>query len=415
MKFGSQNGHLVHPVYPTPSADLSRFAPLPAKSNNYTQEMRQLIRSTHDNKENLPNPGPTMALKASGFDRNLSKNPSHKTGSNSRRAPLAFLSMQDALKPLQQTNAYVNLKGSFLKGACEANSKITLPKRPTFIPLDPHGLRTPQPKVETPSFPRPTHPQLGSLQQYISSIFSHYKTNASKNKSHSLMVPEVWRADCVQKIKIIESVFNLCTFFNLRSRTFFTANNIFDRFVNHPTTPRSQDLSLAALTAFFMAAKFEEIYPPSINDVCQALDNQFAPATVFETEGRILTLLEFNFLYVCPLDVMELIATQWNVSEPAVIQTGILLLSLFCFDDSIDGHNTLKLAIFALSVAHRLERGQPLPRGEFVLSSDDTSRFLRRMKRFLGQMDLQRVTCFDTKQKERFGRIMGFVFDKVPS
>lgn len=412
MKFGSQNGHAF---LPAPPADHLRPGPLPAKSNNYTQEMRQLIRSTYDNKENFPNPTPVLALKASGIDRTLTKNPSQKAGSNPRRVPLAFHSMQDALKPLQPSNGYANLKGSFLKGTCEPNTKITLPKRPTFLPLDPHGLRTPQPKAEAPILLRSVQPQLGSLQQYIPSIYSHYKTNASKNKSHSLMTPEVWRADCAQKLKIIETVFNLCTFFKLRSRTFFTANNIFDRFVNHPTTPRSQDLSLAALAAFFMAAKFEEIYPPSINDVCQALDNQYTSGAVFETEGRILSLLEFNFLYVCPLDVMELIATQWGVSDPAVLQTGAFLLSLFCFDDSIDGHNTLKLAIFALSVAHKLEKEQPLVRGEGVLGSEDASRFLRRLKRVLLQMDVQRVTCFDSKQRERFAMVRGFVFDKIPS
>lgn len=418
MKLFVQNGNATHP-YPfadgikeTAVPEFSRQQVPLSRPGSLSQDMRVLIRSYCENKENIPNQGlsglPTRPVcpEAKAGRQSMNRNaPSQK------RTGLSICSTQDTLNKTMQSMR----PASFLKLPTNPPSRTSLSRKPVATPSHSSSLApTCQPAPHPPT-PLPTS-GLGPLQQYIPSILSHYKSTASKNKSLPKMASAETRQHSNLKIKIFETIFNFCTYFSLRPRTFFTTNNIYDRytaFLDLTQNRGQENPTLVALASFFIAAKFEEIYPPQINEVCRVLNNRFTPHMVFEMESRILSVLDFNFVYVCPLDAMELIATQWDANVPEVLNTGTVLLSLFCFENCIDGHNVFKLAVFALSVAQRVVREMCLPRAENVVSSEECHGFLRSLKSIFDSLEQNSVGCFEARHKDRLAKLRGFVFDKA--
>lgn len=414
MKLFVQNGNATHP-YPfldgmkeTAAPEFSRQPTPLSRPGSLSQDMRALIRSVCENKENIPNQGfsglPTRPVCP---ETNIGRQSLSRNAPSQKRTGLSLTSIQDALNKTMQSMR----PASFLKPPTNPPIRTSLNRKPLTTPNHPS---TPSAQIQTV-----THtpaPALGPLQQYIPSILSHYKSTALKNKSVQKMSFANARQHSNLKIKIFETIFNFCTYFSLRPRTFFTTNNIYDRytaFLESNQNGGQENPTLIALASFFIAAKFEEIYPPQINEVCRVLNNRFTPQMVFEMESRILSVLDFNFVYVCPLDAMELIATQWDANVPEVLNMGTVLLSLFCFENCIDGHNVFKLAVFSLSVAQRLVREMYLPKAENVVSSEECHGFLRSLKAIFEALEHNSVGCFETRHKDRLAKLRGFVFDKA--
>jgi hypothetical protein len=251
------------------------------------------------------------------------------------------------------------------------------------------------------------------LQQYIPTILNHYKVNSSKNKIDAHSISENWRHKNIQKVKLFEIIFNFCTYFGLKSRTFFTANNIFDRVMHSSDAFRNESMTLTALAAFFMAAKYEEIYPPAIGDVCKLLHDKYTKESILEMESKILLVIQFNMVYVSPLDAMELIANQWDIKCPDVLQMATFVISVFCFDISIDIHNLFKLAIFALSTSMRITKDQFLFKADSSLSSEENYHFLKAQKKIIALIEEQKIVCFSSQHGSKFQRLKSYVLDKI--
>jgi len=84
--------------------------------------------------------------------------------------------------------------------------------------------------------------------------------------------------------------------FNLLPETFFLAVNIVDHYLSVAQVARSQ-LQLVGVTAMLIASKYEEIYPPEVNDYVFVTDNTYSRDEILEKEGEILNTLNFNLTY----------------------------------------------------------------------------------------------------------------------
>jgi hypothetical protein len=84
--------------------------------------------------------------------------------------------------------------------------------------------------------------------------------------------------------------------FNLLPETFFLACNILDHYLSVAQVARSQ-LQLVGVTSMLIASKYEEIYPPEVNDYVFVTDNTYTRDEILEKEGEILNTLNFNLTY----------------------------------------------------------------------------------------------------------------------
>ena len=78
--------------------------------------------------------------------------------------------------------------------------------------------------------------------------------------------------------------------YKLVSETLFLAVNYIDRFLSCEVAPRRK-LQLVGITCMLVAAKYEEIYAPQIEDFCYITDNTYTREEVLAMEQQVSTCL----------------------------------------------------------------------------------------------------------------------------
>lgn len=81
--------------------------------------------------------------------------------------------------------------------------------------------------------------------------------------------------------------------YRLQTETLFLAVNYIDRFLSFMSVQRSK-LQLVGTACMFLAAKYEEIYPPDISEFCYITDDTYTKKQVLKMEQIILDVLDFE-------------------------------------------------------------------------------------------------------------------------
>lgn len=83
--------------------------------------------------------------------------------------------------------------------------------------------------------------------------------------------------------------------FKMRMETLFIAISIMDKYLekNHI---RKEIFQLVATTSLFIAAKYEEIYPPSLDDFVYICADTYTKPDIIEMESLILDELQFGLV-----------------------------------------------------------------------------------------------------------------------
>ena len=99
--------------------------------------------------------------------------------------------------------------------------------------------------------------------------------------------------------------------FKLRPATLFMAINIVDRYLELTTDSISKSkYQLFGITCLFIAAKYEEIYPPGLGDFVYVCADTYSAYQILEMEGVILNRLNFNLVYTSCLQLFGIYAEE---------------------------------------------------------------------------------------------------------
>lgn len=128
---------------------------------------------------------------------------------------------------------------------------------------------------------------VGSLDEFTENLKTLEKTPL-KNMNH-------WYSEKAHKV-IVEWLFETCNIFKFFDDTIHYAVSYFERFMGVKFVPHSQ-LTLIASVCLWIAAKFNEIYPPQLNDIIRLLNNICVKTdfdTIVSLECEILCALNFE-------------------------------------------------------------------------------------------------------------------------
>lgn len=92
---------------------------------------------------------------------------------------------------------------------------------------------------------------------------------------------------------MIEWVIDVHRKFRLTPEALYVAVYIIDQYLSKKHLQKSQ-LHLLGVSTLIIASKYEEIYPPSLNDFLAVSENKFTKQMVLKMEKDILTALNFN-------------------------------------------------------------------------------------------------------------------------
>ena len=93
----------------------------------------------------------------------------------------------------------------------------------------------------------------------------------------------------------------------LKQETLYLCINIFDRFIQKLNTTKIilPDLNKIAVTCLFISSKYEEIYPPYLNDFLQIFKLKYRKHDLLLTEQVIISELNFEILIVYPITFLK--------------------------------------------------------------------------------------------------------------
>ncbi|KAK9460188.1 cyclin-like protein [Lipomyces oligophaga] len=103
---------------------------------------------------------------------------------------------------------------------------------------------------------------------------------------------------------LVDWLVEVHTKFRLLPETLFLAVNIVDRFLSLRVVGLDK-LQLVGITGLFIAAKYEEVFSPSIQNFIYVVDSGYTEEEMLKAETYILKILEFNLSYPNPMNFLR--------------------------------------------------------------------------------------------------------------
>lgn len=102
--------------------------------------------------------------------------------------------------------------------------------------------------------------------------------------------------------------------YKLQTETLYLAINYIDRFLSYMSVVRAK-LQLVGTAAMFIAAKYEEIYPPDVSEFVYITDDTYSKRQVIRMEVLILKVLDFDLSVPTPYTFITALSIANRLSE----------------------------------------------------------------------------------------------------
>ena len=91
--------------------------------------------------------------------------------------------------------------------------------------------------------------------------------------------------------------------FDLKQQTLYLALIYLNEYASqHEIT--KHEYQLVGISCLWIASKYEEIYPPRMQNYVQVTDSCYTISELKAMEGKILLALKFNLTYTTPLQIL---------------------------------------------------------------------------------------------------------------
>lgn len=152
--------------------------------------------------------------------------------------------------------------------------------------------------------------------------------------------------------------------FRLLPETLFLAINIMDRFMSVEVV-QIDKLQLLATGSLFIAAKYEEVFSPSVKNYAYFTDGSYTEEEILEAEKYILTILNFDMNYPNPMNFLRRIskADDYDVQLRTL---GKYLLEVTIVDHKFIGILPSLCSAAAMYIARLILKKDPVWNGNLI-------------------------------------------------
>lgn len=140
--------------------------------------------------------------------------------------------------------------------------------------------------------------------------------------------------------------------FKLLPETLYLSINLMDRFLSKELVQVDR-LQLLATGSLFIAAKYEEVYSPSIKNYAYVTDGAFSEDEILGAERFILEILNFNMSYPNPMNFLRRIskADDYDVNTRTI---GKYLLEITVIDHKFIGYLPSLCSAASMFISRRM-------------------------------------------------------------
>ncbi|ODV64717.1 A/B/D/E cyclin [Hyphopichia burtonii NRRL Y-1933] len=152
--------------------------------------------------------------------------------------------------------------------------------------------------------------------------------------------------------------------FRLLPETLFLAINIMDRFMSLEVV-QIDKLQLLATGSLFIAAKYEEVFSPSVKNYAYFTDGSYTEDEILQAEKYILTILDFELNYPNPMNFLRRIskADDYDVQSRTL---GKYLLEITIMDYKFIGMLPSLCSASAMYIARLILGKDPVWNGNLI-------------------------------------------------
>ncbi|XP_045592535.1 G2/mitotic-specific cyclin-A [Procambarus clarkii] len=129
--------------------------------------------------------------------------------------------------------------------------------------------------------------------EYAADIYQYLKEAEVCHKPRANYMSKQTDITASMRWILVDWLVEVAEEYSLHTETLYLAVSYIDRFLSHMSVKRDK-LQLVGTTAMFIAAKYEEIYPPDVGQFAYITDNTYKVGQILRMEHLILKVLSFD-------------------------------------------------------------------------------------------------------------------------
>ncbi|XP_053684479.1 G2/mitotic-specific cyclin-A [Sabethes cyaneus] len=203
--------------------------------------------------------------------------------------------------------------------------------------------------------PRNDRDRFFEVEEYQSDILSYLREAEKQHRPKPAYMKKQPDINHSMRTILVNWLVEVSEEYRLQSETLCLAISYIDRFLSYMSVVRGK-LQLVGTAAMFIAAKYEEIYPPDVGEFVYITDDTYTKTQVLRMEQLILKVLGFDLsvpttlvfttvycvmndvpdkvkymcMYLCELSLLD--ADPYLTYLPSQIAAGALALSRYALD-----------------------------------------------------------------------------------
>eukprot|EP00696_Hemimastix_kukwesjijk_P008155 gnl/Hemi2/20314_TR6735_c0_g1_i1.p1 gnl/Hemi2/20314_TR6735_c0_g1~~gnl/Hemi2/20314_TR6735_c0_g1_i1.p1 ORF type:complete len:429 (-),score=172.63 gnl/Hemi2/20314_TR6735_c0_g1_i1:261-1547(-) len=136
------------------------------------------------------------------------------------------------------------------------------------------------------------NPQLCA--EYVLDVYNHLRSTEQRLRPCATYMDTRQRdITATMRAILVDWLVEVAEEYRLSSDTLYLAVHLIDRFLSLTPVVRGR-LQLVGITCALIAAKYEEIYPPTIDDFVYISDNTYSRDEIIQMESFVVNVLEFR-------------------------------------------------------------------------------------------------------------------------
>ncbi|KAF7997852.1 hypothetical protein HCN44_009250 [Aphidius gifuensis] len=246
------------------------------------------------------------------------------------------------------------------------------------------------------------------IEEYRADIFNYLKIAETQHRPKPGYMKKQPDITYSMRAILVDWLVEVAEEYRLHSETLYLAVSYIDRFLSYMSVVRAK-LQLVGTAAMFIAAKYEEIYPPDVGEFVYITDDTYSKKQVLRMEHLILRVLSFDLTVPTPLPFLRDYCITNNLSDKILYLAQYLCeLSMLEADPYLQ-YLPSHLAAAAIAVARHTLQEEAWPH-ELELSSGYSFNQLRQCisylsKTFSNAPNIQQQAIQDKYKSPKYGHV----------
>ncbi|GMF13468.1 unnamed protein product [Phytophthora lilii] len=216
----------------------------------------------------------------------------------------------------RHTSSTTTSTASLIRSSSSIINRMTRPLSPTKPAIGSFGLMDkPSPMVDIipPTLEREEDHDIDSEDKndptacwhYAEDITKYHLETEKERKTSSSYMTRQSDINAKMRAILVDWLVDVHYKYGLLPQTLHIAVLLIDQYLEKELSVKRQRLQLVGVSAMFIAAKYEEIYPPEAEDFVKITDNAYTREEVFQMEAKMLATLGYRVTFPTAFQFMK--------------------------------------------------------------------------------------------------------------